>query len=490
MEESQSKTITNDSEYADFTKTASVASLLNIFSTSGATGIDRCRILPFFVVGRGPTSDWVVNDNHVSKRHFCITEVLQQYWITDLDSKNGTYVNGHRLLEKSQLGNNDIIRAGNLLFVFIIDTGEVLKPLPLERFNIAGDFHASAIIDDIQAAALSNHNILISGPSGTGKELVATGLFNATCRTIANAPFIVHNAARFSSEEEATTTLFGVGAKVFSDVSAKAGLIEQADNGVLFLDEVHNFPERVQRTLLRIIEDSRVTRIGDSKSRKIRVKFVLASNADAPEFGLAHDLLARLRKIEIPPLSKRVADIPSIFDKILEKELKHLNLDYSQVKSALKTEHYEALCLDGFKQDNVRGLIRVADQLATSIGKGLSPEKAVHKIFWTSFKNSPVLQRLNGGSLSSKQIAGPFQKNIPSSEPEPDHVAAESGSMSVSHYERNKAVILHILNQTEYNVSQTIRMLNQSGIRCSRRWLDIYLEKWGIDRRRYRPRQQ
>ena len=480
-------TTTTDAEHLTFEGDTFIQSLLSVSAPEGAVAVDRCQIPPLFVVGRDVGAHMRVNDSRVSKRHFRISESDNGFEIADLESRNGTFVNGQRIFGRRLLVHNDIIRAGNLLFVFYQDKGEVLQPLPLDRYNMAGDFHLGPIVHDIRAAAISRLNILITGPSGAGKELVARGLYHATYSSTPGAPLIVHNAAQFSSEEEAATTLFGVGAKVFSDVSAKPGLIEQADGGMLFLDEVHNLPERVQRTLLRVIEDGAYSRIGENKTRRIQVRFILASNALPPTYGLAHDLLARLRVVKLPSLAARVADIPSIFEVMLERSAGKLNQDFNNIKAALKSDHYEVLCLDGFKNDNVRGLIRVADEICTYVATGMTPAQAISKVFVDSFANNPVLLRSRDGSTTRSHSSGNAATDAVSL-PDSNEWYDNDAISASSHYERNKSAIITAFNESAQNVSRTLRRLNQSGIRCSRRWLDIYLDKWGVERRRYKAR--
>ena len=463
----------NTTKNLTFEEDAAISCLLVAYAKPGNTAVDRCKLSPIFIIGRSAGADFVLNDSRVSKHHARITEATDGFWIADLGSTNGTFVNGYRLTDEKRLLSNDVIRIGSTLLVYCENSDALLEPFPLDRLNITGDFHAGPIVRELTAAARSNLHILITGPSGAGKELVATGLSSLLLKSSPNAPFIVHNAARFTSDEEATTTLFGVGVKVFSNVAARTGLIERAAGGVLFLDEVHNLPDQVQRTLLRIIEDGKFSRIGDSKEKRVALRFVLATNVPPPTFGLAHDLLARLRILRIPPLKERVADIPSIFDVVMKKALQTQNIDYAIVKEALRTDHYETLCLDGFENENVRGMIVLADKVATFIATGMSPKKAVAKVFIERFQDGPVVRRAKENTPLS-ELAGA------------DRDEAQSQLSAFSHYELHKAAIIEVFKQARGNVAATARILNEKGIKCSRRWLDIYLDKWEVRRRRYR----
>lgn len=478
-------TSTATSDRLIFDAESPVPYLLVAYTSSGVTTVDRCIISPVFTVGRSRDADFVVNDRRISKLHFRITADTGGFWIADLGSKNGTYVNGYKLTEKQRLSGLDVIRIGQSVFVFHDNAASMLLPAPMDRLGIVGDFHAGPLIREITATAFSDLHILVTGPSGAGKELVAKGLLTILKRSNANAPFVAHNAARFSSEEEATTTLFGVGTKVFSDVAARPGLIEQADGGLLFLDEVHNLPARIQRTLLRIVEDGILSRIGETKKRRVQVRFILASNAPAPDFGLAHDLIARLRILRIPPLKERVADIPSIFLARLQNAFEKYKLRYTEVQSALHTDLFETLCIDGFEDDNVRGMILVADTVASYIAAGIPPEKALAKVFLDRFKDNPVVRRSKG------EIGNVSGKDSTTTSSDRDTFGAESAPIDfveLSHYEQYKPLVLSAFKQAKGNVSATKRILNAKGIHCSRRWLDIYLDRWGVERRRYKRR--
>ena len=468
-------------------KEENVPCLLVAFAPDGATTVDRCVVAPVFVVGRSPTSDFVINDRRVSKRHIRITSEKDGFWITDMGSKNGTFLNGCRLREKQRLSGRDIIRAGSSILIFHDSAASTLQPMPLERFNIVGDFYAGPLAREISAAAFSNLHILVTGPSGAGKELVARALASILKKMTPNAPFIIHNAARFSSEEEATTTLFGVGSKVFSDVSARPGLIEQAEGGLLFLDEVHNLPERVQRALLRIIEDGMYSRIGETKARRIQVRFILASNASEPTFGLAHDLLARLRLVQVPSLDQRVADIPSIFLAVLKNATVECGVNFDQLTSALHTDLFETLCVDGFKTDNVRGMIVVADKVASYLTMGVAPERALAAVFLDRFKHNPVVKRVKGEAGIVPQQGATEGIGLDLMKFDVDSLDFEN-VFETSHYEQHKNIIISVFRQAGGNVSAAIRALNANGIHCSRRWLDSYLDRWGVERRRYKKR--
>ena len=430
-----------------------VPGILVAHAPEDSVTVDRCLVSASFILGRSSECDLCVRHHKVSKRHFRITRNKSGFYIEDLGSTNGTYVNGTALVSKRPLSDGDIIRAGSAVLVFHSSCAELLEAPAGHRYDIAGRFHAAVLIKKLEEASLSSRHILLAGPTGTGKELAANVLAWLMGESASPLSILSHNCARFASKEEASVTLFGVAARVFSNVDARKGLIEQSHGNALFLDEVHNLPLRVQKALLRVIEDGETARIGETKTRPAQVRFIMASNAPGPDFSLAHDLLARLRVVEIPSLSLRRADIPSIFDYIIKSSTSKRKMDISETLSLMSGDHYEAMCLDGFESDNVRGLVDLADKLITRINAGTPGEKAVATVFAERFGHGPVSLRYSA---------------------EGNEASSSSG------YDRHKNQIIAACTECGGNLSATERLLKKQGIQCSRRWLMVYLEKWGV----------
>jgi len=189
--------------------------------------------------------------------------------------------------------------------------------------ELLGDSPAMAELrDKIARAAPTDARILIRGESGTGKELVADALHRHSHR--AGKPFIKINCAAIPPhlvEDE----LFGHARGAFTDArQAKPGLFEEADGGTLFLDEVGDMEYPLQSRLLRVLEDGRVRRIGDTQDREVDVRVVAATHCDLEEAmqrgEFREDLYFRLAHlpIEVPPLRERPEDVRLLFDFFLQ----------------------------------------------------------------------------------------------------------------------------------------------------------------------------
>ncbi len=438
-----------------FHTASAVPVILVAYAPRVATTVDRCLVSASFTVGRGSRCDFSIVDDKISKRHFRILREAEGFFVEDLGSSNGTFLFGVRLSGREALPSPALIRAGRAVLVFHANGGALLEPASGERFGMAGHFHTGPLIQALREAALSSRHVLLAGPSGTGKELSARALASMMGRKGSPLSLLAHNAARFSSEEEAAATLFGVASRVFSSVDARPGLIEQASGGVLFLDEIHNLPERVQRTLLRVIEDGELARIGESRARSVDVRFVFASNAPGSTYSLASDLLARLRVVRVPPLIERMADVPAIFDAVLARALAYQAISDERVFQLLRADHYESLCLDGFDETNVRGLVDLADRLVTRVKAGAEPAMAAMSIFSEQFADGLVIQRYQMDSQASA---------------------------STSYYEQNKDIIIAAFRECGGNISATTRLLDSRGVSTNRRWLTVFIDRWGLRR--------
>ena len=171
-----------------------------------------------------------------------------------------------------------------------------------------------AIFQQIHELARVDSTVLIEGETGTGKELVARAIHRSSSRK--DRPFVAINCAGLT-ESLVASQLFGHKRGAFTGaVSDQTGVFEAAEGGTLFLDEIGDIPLSVQTSLLRVLQEREVTRLGESKLRKVDVRVIaathhqLVNDVEAGQFRA--DLLYRIRvgRVLLPPLRERREDIP------------------------------------------------------------------------------------------------------------------------------------------------------------------------------------
>jgi len=173
---------------------------------------------------------------------------------------------------------------------------------------------------EARRAAGHRGNVLIRGERGTGKELMAHYLHRAASRD-GERPFVPVNSAVFTPDLFASE-LFGIQPRTATGVDGKIGLIEAANSGDLFLDEIADMSPEVQAAVLRVLQERKVTPVGGRLSAPVDVRFISATNVelDDPALGFRADLLDRLRtggSISLPRLRERLSDIPSLVAKFV-----------------------------------------------------------------------------------------------------------------------------------------------------------------------------
>ena len=220
---------------------------------------------------------------------------------------------------------------------------------------IAGSAAMRPVLEVIARVGPSDANVLIHGENGSGKGVVARALHAASRR--ASKPLVTLNSGGIS-EGIFESELFGHVKGAFTDArSDRVGRFELADGGTLFLDEIANVPASQQAKLLRVLETGEFERLGSSRTRKVDVRILSASNADVHAEVAAgrfrRDLLFRLNTIEVrvPPLRERREDIPALAQNFL---IQH-SARYRKTVRAFEPGALQAL-LDHTWPGNVREL--------------------------------------------------------------------------------------------------------------------------------------
>jgi len=211
----------------------------------------------------------------------------------------------------------------------------------IDREGIAGAGEAMLkIYDAIKKVAPMVTTVLITGETGTGKELIANAIHRNSPRR--NNPFIKINCAAIA-ENLVESELFGYERGAFTGaVSTKSGRFELADKGTLFLDEIGELPRDMQVKLLRVIQDQQFERVGGLRTIKVDVRLIAATNRnllqDVKDGRFREDLYYRLNVFHthVPPLRERTEDILPLADYFIQKFNKKLDRNIRDIDPDLK----------------------------------------------------------------------------------------------------------------------------------------------------------
>ena len=208
--------------------------------------------------------------------------------------------------------------ARHILFLYDVSDLYDLRRLLDDRaqfHGLVGESRALQLVfRQIRDVAAVEATVLIEGETGTGKELVARAIHYQSPRK--HRPFVAVNCAGLT-ESLLSSQLFGHRRGAFTGaVADQLGVFEAADGGTIFLDEIGDIPASVQTSLLRVLQEKEITRLGDAKPTKVNVRILAATHRDLGQAAAAgtfrQDLLYRIRvaRIPVPPLRDRRDDVP------------------------------------------------------------------------------------------------------------------------------------------------------------------------------------
>lgn len=235
-----------------------------------------------------------------------------------------------------------------------------------EKFGFEGVIGSSVpmqeLVDRLRRIAPTNASVLIQGETGTGKELVAQAIHQNSPRK--SKPFVALNCAALS-ENILESELFGHVKGAFTDASTdRVGKFEYAHGGTLFLDEVGDMPLATQIKLLRVLENSEITRVGSNDPVKVNVRILSATNRNLEDAILAgtfrQDLYHRLKvvTVRLPRLTERTSDIPLL----IEHFIKQLAIRHEKTVRSMSTAARRRLMAYDWP-GNVRQLRNVVESM-------------------------------------------------------------------------------------------------------------------------------
>ena len=272
----------------------------------------------FARVGSASASDLSLSDFTVSRVHCEIRVHPNAVSIKDCGSTNGTYVEGVNVRE-GDVQPGASVRVGRSVFrIDSIDGNSVVPISDNDGFGelVGASLEMRQVYAILERIAPTNATLLVSGETGTGKDVAARSLHAASSR--ASGPFVPVDCGAIP-ENLIETELFGHVRGAFSGaVGDRRGVFEEAHGGTLFLDEIGEMPLAVQSKLLRAIETRSVRRVGGNSERPVDVRIVAATNRPlaicANQGTFREDLYYRLAVVEVtlPPLRARVEDIPTL----------------------------------------------------------------------------------------------------------------------------------------------------------------------------------
>lgn len=248
-----------------------------------------------------------------------------------------------------------------------------LKKKVSQKYEIIGASQAlSGVMEMIEKVAPTDARVLITGPNGSGKELVARQIHERSAR--ANGLFVEVNCAAIPSEL-IESELFGHEKGSFtSAIKQRIGKFEQAEGGTLFLDEIGDMSLAAQAKVLRALQESKITRVGGDKDIVVNVRVLAATNKELKkeiaENRFREDLYHRLSVIviKVPALQDRTEDIPLL----VEKFLGDIALDYGNKKKEITKEALELLKKHSWT-GNIRELRNVTERLVIMSGDPIGP---------------------------------------------------------------------------------------------------------------------
>jgi transcriptional regulator with PAS, ATPase and Fis domain len=398
-------------------------------------------------------------DSWMSSAHVQLKYLMGRWVIEDLDSKNGTRLNG-ALVKRAPLSDGDILEMGHSFFVFrsemqlgphptAISSSSELDPVFPGQPTLVSALASQ--LAELGPIARSLVSVLIRGETGTGKELMARGVHQLSARPGA---FVAVNCAAIP-ETLLEAELFGYQKGAFSGAGhGHVGLIRSADRGTLFLDEIGDLPSHSQVSLLRVLQEHQVVPLGETRPVPVDVRLCTATHRDIEHLlatqQIREDFFGRVAgfTVHLPPLRQRREDLGLIIASLLRRLVPH-----DPQKVIFERRAARVLFLYDWPR-NIRELEKYLEAAVALAEEGT-----------IDFQHLPAAVRAAGSRPSGAEAPAEAAASSPKRQPE-----------------REK--LIELLLQHHGNISAVARTLGTSRIQV-RRWLAHQL----IDPSRYRKPQ-
>lgn len=347
-------------------------------------------------IGTNLANEVVLQDGTVSRRHAEVVRTPHGVILRDTNSTNGTFVGDLRIREVF-LTPETRFRVGQTEMVFA-PQDEVIEVLPSDKsrlVDLVGESMAMRqVFSIIERVAPTSLTALITGETGTGKELASRAMHRLSKRS--EGPFVVFDCGA-APESLIESELFGHEKGAFTGaVASRQGVFEAAHGGTLFLDEIGELPLDLQPKLLRVLEQRELRRVGGSKLRSVNVRVVSATNRDLLQEVRAgrfrEDLYYRLAVVELhlPPLRDRVEDLPLLVNHLLGRAQQG-----GPAKVRAVEDQVIALFQDWRWPGNVRELSNVVERAIPFTDGPIVTLDALPEAFRTGRPRTPGAKQVN-----------------------------------------------------------------------------------------------
>jgi transcriptional regulator with GAF, ATPase, and Fis domain len=277
------------------------------------------------VVGRAPSCDMVIDDPEVSALHCELRATPDGVVVRDLGSTNGTHVGNVAVREAILVGRCELVLGRTPLEFRPREKKSFVDNGNADRFGalVGATPGMRRLYQVVARVAPTELSVLVTGETGTGKELVALAIHAGSARR--KGPFVVLDCGAIAAGI-AESMLFGHVRGAFTGASeGRAGAFSEASGGTLFLDELGELPQELQPKLLRVLAEGTVQRVGANRPERVDVRVVAATRRDIRRDvnveRFRSDLFFRIAQVslELPPLRERRNDIPLLVSSICER---------------------------------------------------------------------------------------------------------------------------------------------------------------------------